>query len=146
MGRHSRRTSALDRSSRSSGFVIGGGSDAARHIERLAATASPRRARSPAHPGPTRGDRAGQELRPSATRPSAGQARALSLGWPLLRRIARRLGDTLHTAGVIAAAVDVFFLSHAALTAGLAPIRRDCPTPPPPVARRGGGSGALPRR
>jgi pyruvate,water dikinase len=47
------------------------------------------------------------------------QARALSLGWPLLRRTARRLGDTLHTAGVIDDPAEVFFLSHAELTAGL---------------------------
>ncbi len=47
------------------------------------------------------------------------QARALSLGWPLLRRAAQRLGDILHTTGVIDDADDVFFLSHAELTAAL---------------------------
>src|SRR5207247_649968 len=60
------------------------------------------------------------------------KARALSLGWPLLCRTARRLGDTLHIAGVIAA-VDVFFLSHAELTAGMG---ADAPRLADPAAAR----------
>jgi pyruvate,water dikinase len=48
------------------------------------------------------------------------QARALSLGWPLLRRAAHRLGDALYTTGAIDDPDEVFFLSHAELTAGLA--------------------------
>ena len=47
------------------------------------------------------------------------QARALSLGWPLLRHTAKRLGDSLHSTGVIADADDVYFLTHAELTAAL---------------------------
>jgi phosphohistidine swiveling domain-containing protein len=43
------------------------------------------------------------------------QARQLTLGWPLLRRCALRLGQTLHTHGVIDHAEDVFFLTRAEL-------------------------------
>jgi rifampicin phosphotransferase len=43
------------------------------------------------------------------------QARQLTLGWPLLRRCALRLGETLHTHGVIDHAEDVFFLTRAEL-------------------------------
>jgi rifampicin phosphotransferase len=43
------------------------------------------------------------------------QARHLTLGWPLLRRCALRLGETLHTNGVIDQAEDVFFLTRAEL-------------------------------
>ncbi len=49
------------------------------------------------------------------------QARALTLGWPLLRAAAHRLGHLLHTAGAIDDVHDVFFLTRAELTAGLAP-------------------------
>jgi pyruvate,water dikinase len=40
------------------------------------------------------------------------QARSLTIGWPLLRRCALRLGETLHANGVIADANDVFFLTR----------------------------------
>jgi len=43
------------------------------------------------------------------------QARQLTLGWPLLRRCALRLGQTLHADGVIDQAEDVFFLTRAEL-------------------------------
>jgi len=43
------------------------------------------------------------------------QARHLTLGWPLLRRCALRLGETLHADGVIDRAKDVFFLTRAEL-------------------------------
>jgi phosphohistidine swiveling domain-containing protein len=43
------------------------------------------------------------------------QARQLTLGWPLLRRCALRLGQTLHAHGVIDQAEDVFFLTRAEL-------------------------------
>jgi pyruvate,water dikinase len=43
------------------------------------------------------------------------QARQLTLGWPLLRRCALRLGETLHGHGVIDQAEDVFFLTRAEL-------------------------------
>jgi pyruvate,water dikinase len=43
------------------------------------------------------------------------QARHLTLGWPLLRRCALRLGDALHANGVIDQAADVFFLLRAEL-------------------------------
>jgi pyruvate,water dikinase len=43
------------------------------------------------------------------------QARQLTLGWPLLRRCALRLGQTLHADGVIGRAEDVFFLTRAEL-------------------------------
>jgi pyruvate,water dikinase len=43
------------------------------------------------------------------------QARQLTLGWPLLRRCALRLGQTLHAHGVIDQAEDVFYLTHAEL-------------------------------
>jgi pyruvate,water dikinase len=43
------------------------------------------------------------------------QARQLTLGWPLLRRCALRLGQTLQTDGVIDRAEDVFFLTRAEL-------------------------------
>jgi rifampicin phosphotransferase len=43
------------------------------------------------------------------------QARQLTLGWPLLRRCALRLGQTLHTNGAIDQAEDVFFLTRADL-------------------------------
>ena len=43
------------------------------------------------------------------------QARQLSFGWPLLRRCALRLGETLQADGVIDRANDVFFLSRAEL-------------------------------
>jgi phosphohistidine swiveling domain-containing protein len=41
------------------------------------------------------------------------QARQLTLGWPLLRRCALRLGETLRANGVIDQAEDVFFLTRA---------------------------------
>jgi rifampicin phosphotransferase len=43
------------------------------------------------------------------------QARDFTLGWPLLRRCALRLGEGLAARGVIAAAEDVFFLTRAEL-------------------------------
>ncbi|HZC99802.1 MAG TPA: PEP/pyruvate-binding domain-containing protein [Actinomycetes bacterium] len=43
------------------------------------------------------------------------QARHVTLGWPLLRRCALRLGETLHTDGVIDQVEDVFFLTRAEL-------------------------------
>jgi phosphohistidine swiveling domain-containing protein len=43
------------------------------------------------------------------------QARQLTLGWPLLRRCALRLGETLRADGVIDQAEDVFFLARAEL-------------------------------
>jgi phosphohistidine swiveling domain-containing protein len=43
------------------------------------------------------------------------QARQLTVGWPLLRRCALRLGQTLHAHGVIDRAEDVFFLTRAEL-------------------------------
>jgi pyruvate,water dikinase len=43
------------------------------------------------------------------------QARQLTLGWPLLRRCARRLGETLRTDGMIDQAEDVFHLTRAEL-------------------------------
>jgi pyruvate,water dikinase len=43
------------------------------------------------------------------------QARQLTLGWPLLRRCALRLGQTLQTDGVIDRAEDVFYLTRAEL-------------------------------
>jgi pyruvate,water dikinase len=43
------------------------------------------------------------------------QARQLTLGWPLLRRCALRLGQLLHGRGVIDRAEDVFFLTRAEL-------------------------------
>jgi rifampicin phosphotransferase len=43
------------------------------------------------------------------------QARDFTLGWPLLRRCALRLGEFLVTRGVIDAAEDVFFLARAEL-------------------------------
>jgi hypothetical protein len=43
------------------------------------------------------------------------QARQFSLGWPLLRRCALRLGEDLHTRGVTDRAEDVFFLTRAEL-------------------------------
>jgi phosphohistidine swiveling domain-containing protein len=43
------------------------------------------------------------------------QARQLTLGWPLLRRCALRLGETLRADGVIDRAEDVFFLTRAEL-------------------------------
>jgi rifampicin phosphotransferase len=43
------------------------------------------------------------------------QARQLTLGWPLLRRCALRLGETLQADGVIDQANDVFFLTRAEL-------------------------------
>jgi rifampicin phosphotransferase len=55
------------------------------------------------------------------------QARQLTLGWPLLRRCALRLGEILHTEGVIDQAEDVFFLTRAEL---------DTRTPPQDVANR----------
>jgi rifampicin phosphotransferase len=45
------------------------------------------------------------------------QARQLTLGWPLLRRCALRLGETLRADGVIDQAEDVFFLTRAELDA-----------------------------
>ena len=45
------------------------------------------------------------------------QARHLTLGWPLLRRCALRLGETLHDDGAIDQAEDVFFLTRAELDA-----------------------------
>jgi rifampicin phosphotransferase len=43
------------------------------------------------------------------------QARQLTLGWPLLRRCALRLGETLRADGVIDRAKDVFYLTRAEL-------------------------------
>jgi phosphohistidine swiveling domain-containing protein len=43
------------------------------------------------------------------------QARQLTLGWPLLRRCALRLGETLRAQGVIDRAEDVFYLTRAEL-------------------------------
>jgi rifampicin phosphotransferase len=43
------------------------------------------------------------------------QARQLTLGWPLLRRCALRIGETLRADGVIDQAEDVFFLTRAEL-------------------------------
>jgi phosphohistidine swiveling domain-containing protein len=43
------------------------------------------------------------------------QARQLTVGWPLLRRCALRLGELLRADGVIDRAEDVFFLTHAEL-------------------------------
>jgi phosphohistidine swiveling domain-containing protein len=43
------------------------------------------------------------------------QARQLTLGWPLLRRCALRLGETLRTDGVIDQAEDVFYLTRSEL-------------------------------
>jgi rifampicin phosphotransferase len=43
------------------------------------------------------------------------QARQLTLGWPLLRNCALRLGGLLQADGVIDRAEDVFFLTHAEL-------------------------------
>jgi phosphohistidine swiveling domain-containing protein len=43
------------------------------------------------------------------------QARQLTLGWPLLRRCALRVGQTLHAHGVIDQAEDVFYLTRAEL-------------------------------
>jgi phosphohistidine swiveling domain-containing protein len=43
------------------------------------------------------------------------QARHLTLGWPLLRRCALRIGQTLRANGVIDQAEDVFFLTRAEL-------------------------------
>jgi pyruvate,water dikinase len=45
------------------------------------------------------------------------QARQLTVGWPLLRRCALRLGETLRGDGVIDRAEDVFFLTRAELDA-----------------------------
>jgi rifampicin phosphotransferase len=45
------------------------------------------------------------------------QARQLTLGWPLLRRCALRLGQALQADGVIGQAEDVFFLTRAELDA-----------------------------
>jgi rifampicin phosphotransferase len=45
------------------------------------------------------------------------QARQLTVGWPLLRRCALRLGEVLHADGVIDQAADVFFLTRAELDA-----------------------------
>jgi len=43
------------------------------------------------------------------------QARQLTLGWPLLRRCALRLGETLRADGVLDQAEDVFYLTRAEL-------------------------------
>jgi pyruvate,water dikinase len=43
------------------------------------------------------------------------QARQFTLGWPLLRRCALRLGETLRADGMIERAEDVFFLTRAEL-------------------------------
>jgi rifampicin phosphotransferase len=43
------------------------------------------------------------------------QARQLTVGWPLLRRCALRLGETLRADGVIDQAEDVFYLTRAEL-------------------------------
>jgi rifampicin phosphotransferase len=40
------------------------------------------------------------------------QARDFTLGWPLLRRCALRLGETLVAEGVVEGVEDVFFLNH----------------------------------
>lgn len=47
------------------------------------------------------------------------QAGWFTLGWPLLRRAAVRLGEELRESGVIQHAEDVFFLTHAEVAAGL---------------------------
>ena len=48
------------------------------------------------------------------------QTRQFTLGWPLLRRCARRLAGHLQHTGVLADPPDVFFLTRVELTAGLA--------------------------
>jgi pyruvate,water dikinase len=48
------------------------------------------------------------------------QARDLSLGWPLLRRCARRIGELLLASGAITASDQVFFLTLAELRTPLA--------------------------
>jgi rifampicin phosphotransferase len=50
------------------------------------------------------------------------QARQLTLAWPLLRRCVLRLGEHLHTRGVVDRAEDAFFLTRAELDAR-APLR-----------------------
>jgi rifampicin phosphotransferase len=47
------------------------------------------------------------------------QTRQFSLGWPVLRRCALRLGDELTPRGAIGQIEDVFFLTHAELEAAL---------------------------
>lgn len=47
------------------------------------------------------------------------QTRALSLGWPLLRRCALRLGEHLSSRGMIRQAPDVFFCTRAEIDAAL---------------------------
>jgi pyruvate,water dikinase len=47
------------------------------------------------------------------------QARHLTVGWPLLRHVARRLGKALTAAGVIGVPEDLFFLTYAELEAGI---------------------------
>ena len=47
------------------------------------------------------------------------QARDLTLGWPLLRRCARRLGDLLQQTGAIDEVDDVFFVPQRSLTASV---------------------------
>src|SRR5690606_5198292 len=49
------------------------------------------------------------------------QARTLTLGWPVLRRIARRLGGLCVEAGVVDAVDDVFFLIRDELVTGPRP-------------------------
>jgi pyruvate,water dikinase len=49
------------------------------------------------------------------------QAGALTLGWPLLRAAAHRLGHLLHAAGAIDEVDDVFFVTRDELAAGLTP-------------------------
>jgi pyruvate,water dikinase len=45
------------------------------------------------------------------------QAKDLTLGWPLLRRCVRRLGEFMHTEGLITDPDDVFFLTRQQLAA-----------------------------
>jgi pyruvate,water dikinase len=47
------------------------------------------------------------------------QAAGLTLGWPVLRRCVRRLGEELEARGAIARAEDAFFLTHAEVTGAL---------------------------
>jgi pyruvate,water dikinase len=48
------------------------------------------------------------------------QTRGFTLGWPLLRRCARRLGEHLCASGTLTGVDDVFFLTHAELVAAAA--------------------------
>jgi len=63
------------------------------------------------------------------------QAGWFTFGWPVLRRAVLRLGDDLYQRGVIAQADDIFFLTHAEVTANTAHIATYG------VARRSHGGG-----